>query len=211
MFKKDWIVFSTLAAFTVALTVFAVAYKPNGAQVAWLAYVSAVAIIATIAYLIYLLYATARQGFDRLLKHENFNTEKLHVWKERQLHIDFTNKLVANNYLSTKPIFSFGDLVGYRFETYRISGDTYAEHLEVLSDNEQFVSIVLTVKMPDREFEYLYIPMYEVKVSADDVGDTLDNIPNELLEKYPDLQQIVNLQNDIETILSSNKTASAKK
>ena len=210
MFKKDWIVFSTLATFTVALTVFAVAYRPNGAQIEWLAYVSAVAIVATIAYLVYLLYIMARQSFSKLLKRENFNTEKLHVWKERQLHIDFTGQLIANNYLSTKPIFPFGDVVGYRFETYRISGDTYAEHLQVLSDDEKFVSIVLTIKMPEREFEFLYIPMFEVKVSADDVGETVENLSDELVAKYPDLQQIVELQKDVDSILAINKNALAK-
>ena len=43
MFKKDWIVFSTLAVFTAFLTVFSAVYRqPNGASVRWLAYVSAV-------------------------------------------------------------------------------------------------------------------------------------------------------------------------
>ena len=206
MFKKDWITFSILATSTAFLTVFSAVYKqPNGGQVAWLAYVAAVMIVATIAYLIYLLYAMARQSFDRLLKRENFNTEKLFVWNKTELHIDFSGKLIANNYLSTKPIFTFGDVVGYRFETYRISGDTYAEHVEVLSDDERFVSIVLTIKKPDREFEFLYIPMFEVKVLSDDVGENVENLSDELIEKYPDLQQIVELQKDIETIISNNK------
>ena len=208
MFKKDWIVFSILAVFTAFLTVFSAVYRqPNGEQVTWLAYVVAVAIVATIAYLIFLLYVISRQSFARLIRRENFNTEKLYVWKDTELHIDFTGKLIANSYLSTKPIFPFSDLVGYRFETFRISGDTYAEHLEVLPDNERFVSIVLTIKKPDREFEFLYIPMFEVKVSNDDIGETIENLSDELVEKYPDLQQIVELQKDIETILATNHVA----
>ena len=188
---------------------FSVVYRPNGVQLAWLAYVSAVAIIATIAYLIYLLYAIAKQGFNRLLKKENFNTEKLHVWGDTQLHIDFTGKRMANNYLSTKPIFPFSDVVSYRFETYRISGNAYAEHLEVLSDDEQFVNIVLTIKRPEHEFEYLYIPMFEVKVLSVDVGESVESLSDELVAKYPDLQQIVDLQNDVERILASNKLDSS--
>ena len=208
MFKKDWIVFSILAVFTAFLTVFSAVYRqPNGEQVTWLAYVVAVAIVATIAYLIFLLYAMSRQSFARLIRRENFNTEKLYVWKDTELHIDFTGKLIANSYLSTKPIFPFSDLVGYRFETFRISGDTYAEHLEVLPDNERFISIVLTIKKPDREFEFLYIPMFEVKVSNDDIGETIENLSDELVEKYPDLQQIVELQKDVETILATNHVA----
>ena len=205
MFKRDWIVFSILATFTVALTIFSAAYKPSDADVSWLAYVAAVAIVATIAYLIYLLYANSKQKFARLLKKENFNTEKLYVWKSSELHFDFTGKLVANNHLSTKPIFPFSDLVGYRFESFRISGDTHAEHLEVLSEDERFLSIVLTVKMPEHEFEFLYIPMFEVKVANSDLGETVENISDELVEKYPDLQQLVDLQKDVETILSMNK------
>ena len=206
MFKKDWIVFSILAAFTAFLVGFAAIYKrADGTQVTWLGYVAAVAIVGTIAYLIYLLYAISKQGFNRLLKRENFNTEKKYVSGTTELHIDFTNKLVANNYLSTKPIFPFEDVVGYRFETFRISGEAYAEHLEVLPEDERFVSIVITVKKPEREFEFLYVPMFEVKVANDDIGETLENLSAELVEKYPDLQQIVELQKDVDDILENNK------
>ena len=206
MFKKDWIAFSILATFTVGLVAFAAIYRqPSGAQVEWLAYVSAVVIVATIAYLIYLLYAMQKQSFARLLKKENFNTEKLYVWKNVELHLDFSGKRVANNYLSTKPIFPFCDLVGYRFETFRISGETYAEHVQVLPDEERFVSIVLTVKRPEHEFEFLYISMFEVKVASDDIGENLENLSAELVAKYPDLQQLVELQKDVEEILAANK------
>ena len=211
MFKKDWIVFSILATFTVFLTCFAAVYKqPDGTQVTWLAHVSAVAIVATVAYLIYLLYAISKQGFDRLLKRENFNTEKKYVWKNTELHLDFSGKLVANNYLTTKPIFPFSDVVGYRFETFRISGETHAEHLEVLSEDERFVSIVITVRKPEHEFEFLYIPMFEVKVANEDIGEALESIPSALVEKYPDLQQLVDLQKDVETILQIDKSNSSR-
>ena len=190
-----------------ALTVFSAVYKPDGTNVSWLAYVAAVAIVATVAYLIYLLYVMSKQRFARILKRENFNTEKLYVWKNNELHLDFSGKLVANNHLSTKPIFPFSDVVGYRFEAFRISGDTYAEHLEVLPDGERFVSIVLTIKKPEREFEFLYIPMFEVKVANSDIGETIENISDELLEKYPDLQQLVDLQKDVDNILEINKKA----
>ena len=205
MFKKDWIVFSILATFTVGVTAFAAVYKPDGTQVRWLAAVAAVAIVATVAYLIYLMYIMSKQKFARLLKRENFNTEKKYLWKENELHIDFTGKLIASNYLSTKPIFPFSDVVGYRFEAYRISGETHAEHVEVLDEDERFVSIVLTIKKPEREFEFLYIPMFEVKVSNDDIGETIESLSNELVEKYPDLQQLVDLQKDVDKIIESTK------
>ena len=205
MFKKDWIVFSILATFTAFLTVFSTVYKnPSGADVSWLAYIAAVAIVATIAYLIYLLYAMSKQKFARLMQQENFNSEKLYVWKSNELHIDFSGKLIANSYLTTKPIFPFSDLVGYRFETYRISGDTHAEHVEVLNDDERFVSIVLTVRKPEREFEFMYIPMFEVKVDSADIGDTIESLSDELLAKYPDLQPLADLQKDVEAILADN-------
>ena len=208
MFKKDWIVFSILATLTAFLTIFSSVYRqPDGSQVVWLTYIAAVAIVVTIAYLVYLLYAMSKQSFDRLMRKENFNTEKLFVWKKTERHIDYSGKLIANNYLSTKPIFPFSDLVGYRFEAYRISGETYAEHLEVLSDNERFISIVLTVKRPEHEFEFLYIPMFEVKVNSCDIGETIESLSDELVEKYPDLQQIVELQKEVDTILEINKKA----
>ena len=206
MFKKDWIVFSILATFTVGLTVFTAVYRqPSGAHVTWLAYVVAVAIIATIAYLIYLLYAISKQSFARLMKRENFNSDKSYVSKDVELHFDFSSKRVANNYISIKPIFPFDEVIGYHFETFRISGETYAEHLQVLPEEERFVSIVMTVKKPEREFEYLYIPMFEVKVDSADIGETVESISPELVEKYPDLQQLVDLQKDIEAILEINK------
>ena len=206
MFKKDWIVFSILATFTVFLLGFAAVYRqPDGTQVRWLLYVAAIAIVATVAYLIYLLYIMSKQKFARLLKRENFNTEKKYVWKENELHIDFTGKLIADNYLTTKPLFPFSDVVGYRFEAYRISGETHAEHVEVLNDDERFVSIVLNIKKPEREFEFLYIPMFEVKVSNCDIGETIESLSDELVKKYPDLQQLVDLQKDLDAILATNK------
>lgn len=207
MFKKDWIVFSVLATFTVALTVFAAVYMPNGRQLTWLVAVAAVAIVATVAYLIYLLYAMQKQSFARLLKKQNFNTDKKYVWNEVELHFDFAQKLVANSYLATKPIFPFCDVVGYRFETFRISADAYGDDIEVLPDEVRFVSIVITVRKPEHEFEFLYIPIFEVKVASDDIGETLESLSDELVEKYPDLQQLVDLQKDIDAILEMNKNA----
>ena len=166
--------------------------------------------MATIAYLIYLLYVISRQRFARLLKNENFNTEKLYAWKNSELHLDFTNKLIANNHLTTKPIFPFSDVVGYRFETFRVSGETHAEHVEVLPEDQRFVSIVITVKKPDREFEFLYVPMFEIQVDNADVGENFESISSELVEKYPDLQQVVDLQKDVETILLINKSETNK-
>ena len=207
MFKRDWIVFSILAAFTAFLTVFSFVYNPVGTDLSWLTYVVALAITATIAYLIYLLYAMSTQRFARLMRQENFNTDKLYVWKENELHIDFAGKRIANNYLATRPIVPFEDVVGYRFETYRISGETYAEHLQVLGDAERFVSIVLTIKKPEREFSFMYIPMFEVKVESADIGETLESLSDELVAKYPDLQELVELQKDVESILEINKNA----
>ena len=198
MFKREWTVFGILSACTVAVTLFAALYtQSNGSKVEWLSHVAAVAIVATLAFLAILLYFNAKQKFDRILSRENFVAQKQYEWDRQRLLIDFDSQRIANTYLSTKPIINFSDVLSFRIETYRIGAH------EELSEEYVFISFVITLKKEGFEFEYQYLPVFEVKVSADDAND-IKEVTTELVKKYPELDDMFALQEDVKRILEIN-------
>ena len=72
-----------------------------------------------------------------------------------------------------------------------------------MGDGLCFVSFVITVTKEGFETEYLYIPVFEVKVDAKDVQHVKE-ITAELVEKYPELSDMMELQTDIKKILDIN-------
>lgn len=202
MFKREWTVFSILAACTVAVTCFSFIYtRSDGTKVEWLTYVAAVAILATLAFLALLLYLHAKQKFNILLAREHFVAQKQYDWAHEKLLIDFDSKRIANTYLSTKPIVAFADIASFRLESYRIGEQ------EELPENQRFLSLVITVKKDGFEDEYLYIPAFEVKVESADITDGMKEVGAELVEKYPELKALVELQSDLKQIVAINEAS----
>ena len=197
MFKREWTVFSVLSACTVAVTALAIFYKPDGTKVGWLTYIAVIAIVATVGFLAFLLYLNAKQKFDRLLATEQFVADKTYTWGKFKLVMDFQSQRLANSYLSTRAIIPFCDVAGYRMETYRKN-----EEME-LSEEQSFVSLVITLKKDGFEFEYQYLPVFEIKVSTVDVNDIKEVTP-ELMAKYPELADMLALQQDLASILEIN-------
>ena len=198
MFKREWTVFGILAGCSAAVTIFAAVYKrSDGAKVKWLTYVAIVAIVVTLAFLALLLYLNAKNKFDGLLARDNFVAQKQYVWGKQKLLIDFDSQRIANTYISIKPIVSFDEVANFRIETYHIG-----ERAE-LPEDQCFVSLVIAVKKEGFEDEYLYIPAYEVQVSAEDVSD-IKQISQELVAKYPELEEVAALQSDVKKILEIN-------
>ena len=198
MFKREWTTFGILCACTVAVTLFARLYtRADGTQVEWLLYVAIVAIVATLAFLAFLLYLTAKQKFDRLLLREHFVAQKQYKWADQKLLIDFDSQRLANTYISTKPIVPFSEVVSFRIETYRNGARVE------LPEDQCFVSYVISISKAGFTSEYLYIPAYEIKVSAEDAND-IKEISDELAEKYPELTDMLALQKDIKKILEIN-------
>lgn len=198
MFKREWTVFGILSACSVGVTLFARLYtRADGTKVEWLSHVAAVAIVLTLVFLALLLYLTAKQKFAALLAREQFVAQKQYEWQDQKLLIDFDSQRIANTYLSTKPIIPFSDVVRFRIETYHVGA-----HGE-LPEDQCFVSLVIAVSKEGYESEYLYIPAYEVQVSAEDaLGIT--EVTAELAEKYPELTDVFELQTDVKKILEIN-------
>ena len=200
MFKREWTVFGVLSACTVAVTFFSIFYtRSDGTKVAWLSNVAVVAIVATFAFLAVLLYLNAKHKFYRLLSNEHFVPQKQYTWDDQKLFIDFDSQRIANTYLSTKPFVAFDEVVSFRIERYHIGAR--AE----LPEDQCFVSLVIAVKKEGFESEYLYISAYEVQVESADIQEDLKEISAELVEKYPELQQLFELQSDVKSILEMNK------
>ena len=199
MFKREWTVFGALSACTVAVIFFALFYKSDGARVQWLTYVAVIAVIATLCFLAFMLYINAKQKFDRLLATEQFVIDKLYAWGKFKLVIDFESQRIANNYLSTRAIIPFSDVAGYRLETYHKNEDVE------LDEEHVFLSLVISLKKDGFEFEYQYLPVFEVQVESADVQD-IKEVTQELTEKYPELTDMFALQEDIRKILEINAT-----
>lgn len=198
MFKREWTVFGILSACTVAVTLFALLYtRTDGTRVEWLLYVAIVAIVATLALLAFLVYTHVTQRFNLLLAREHFVAQKQYAWRDQKLCIDFDSERIANTYISTRPIVAFSEVAGFRIETYRIG-----EHAE-LDEDQCFVSLVIAISKAGVEDEYMYIPAYEVQVSAEDGWDVKE-ITEELAEKYPELADVLALQQDVKRIVEIN-------
>lgn len=173
----------------------------TGQMLPWWAYIAATCIFALIVYLIYLLIRIHGQRFDRLLAREGFNADKRYEADGQTLCIDFEGKRIANTYLSTRTFVDFKDVVGCRVERYQRGAKT------VLSEDECFVDLVITVNRedPTPDHPYLYIAMFEIKLAAKDVADTPD-VTEDLVAEYPELQPMYELKRDITEILRINRS-----
>ena len=200
MTKKKWLALGIFAiGGAIVLTIFSIVFKSRtGVALPWWAYVIALVIYALIVYMIILFVGCSSQRFDAMLSKVGFNTDKQYNWGPHTLRIDFQSKRIANTYISTKPIVDFHEVAGYRFETYQTGAN------EELESDKRFVSLVLTVKKAGFEFEYLYVPMFEVAVDADAIGDGITEITPELVERYPELAEVKALCDDVKQILEIN-------
>lgn len=199
MTKNKWIIWAiVLACAAVFLTIFAVTFKSQtGVALPWWAFVAALAIFALIVYLVILLAQRSAQRFEALLLKEGIAKKLQYKWSSYLLYVDFESGRLANNYLSTRAIIPFSEVVGFRIEAYHDGED------EELSEEENFLSLVLTLKKDGYEFEYQYLPVFEIKVSAIDAIDVKE-ITTELVEKYPTLADMLALQQDVKKILEIN-------
>lgn len=173
----------------------------TGKELPWWAYIVAAGIYCLIVYLCYLLIQIHSQKFDRTLIKQGFHTDKRYEANGQTLCIDFDGKRIANTYLSTKMFVPFDDVVNYRVECYR-KGD-----VAVLPEDKRYVNLVITVNRedPTPDHPYLYLAMFEVQVDAADVPEIPD-VTEEMVSKYPDLEAVYRLKQDVERILEINKS-----
>ena len=199
MTKKKWMILAIiLICAALFLTIFAVTFKSQtGVNLPWWAFIVALVIFGLVVYLVILLAERSAKRFETMLLGEGISTEKQYKWGNYVLYVDFESGRLANNYLSTRQIISFGDVAGCRIETYR-----NGEEVD-LPDEQLFVSFVISLKKEGFEYEYQYLPVFEIKVSADDAQD-INEITPELVEKYPELADMHLLQTDIQKILEIN-------
>lgn len=206
MTKRKWLSLAIIIVCgAIVLSVFSILFQSStGVALPWWAYPIALLIYALIVYLVVLLTKVFSQRFEVMLQRENFNVDKQYHWDKQALYVDYQSKRIANTYLSTKPLVRFDEIAGCRFETYQ-SG------VQVdLPDDKRFVSFVITVKKEGFDYEYLYIPMFEVEVEATDIGDGITEITPELLGKYPELKNVSELHEEVKTILQNNEAEGIK-
>lgn len=201
MTKKKWMSLAIiLVCAVIVISIFSFVFKTQtGVDLPWWAYIVALVIYALIVYLVIILSARSKEQFAALLAREGFTVEKEYKWDKQSLCIDFTSKRIANTYISTKPIIQFGDIASFRIESYQVGKE------QELPDDKRFLSLVLTVKKEGFEFEYLYIPMFEIAVDVADIPEKFTEISDELVEKYPELKDMYELQADVKKILEINE------
>ena len=199
MTKNKWYVVAIIVVCAVLfLTIFGITFKSQtGVNLPWWAFLVALAIFALIVYLVILLSQRSAKRFEALLLNEGIATDKCYKWGSYSLYVDFESQRLANDYLSTRAIISFADVAGYRIETYHVG-----ESVE-LDEDELFVSLVLSLCKADAEFEYQYLPVFEIRVDSADVADVTEITPK-LVEKYPELKDMLALQEDARKILEIN-------
>lgn len=200
MTKKKWISLGIIAVCAaIVLTIFSVLFeRSTGVSLPWWAYIVALLIYALIVYLIYIITKITSQRYEAMLAKANFKVDSQYEWNKQIVSLDFQSKRLANTYITTKPFVDFSEIVGYRFETYQM-GES-----EELDDDKRFVSLVLSIKKESAEQEFLYIPVFEVAVDAADVGDGIAEITPELVDKYPSLSDMADLEADVKKILEMN-------
>lgn len=143
------------------------------------------------------------ENFEMRISREGFSMQKVYTYNNEAasqsttVAIDFDSKRFACNLLY-KYIVPFERIAASRIEfAPRYTG--------ILQDNKLVVSLVISVHEAYDEFKYFYISMFGVLVDGQDVGDN-DDITPELLAKYPDLQQICDLQQDMLKLLEVNSS-----
>ena len=200
MTKNKWIIVAIIVVCAaIFLTIFGFTFESQtGQPLPWWAYIIALIIFGLIVYLVFVLSERSSKRFETMLINEGIPVEKPYKWNNHLLYVDFNSQRLANNYLSTRQIIDFKDVAGYRLETYRVGEE------EELDENHVFVSIVITLNKADVEFEYQYLPVFETKVESADVTD-VNEITPKLTEKYPELTDVLALQNDLKQILEINK------
>ena len=197
MTKKKWISLGIIAVCAaIVLTIFSILFeRSTGVALPWWAYIIGLLIYALIVYLIYIITKITSQRYASMLAKADFHVDRQYEWDNQIISIDFTSKRIANTYLTTKPFVDFSEIVGYRFETYHTGAN------KELPEGKIFVSLVLSIKKEGFEYEYRYIPVFEVAVDAEIVGDGIAEITPELVDRYPDLKEMAELQADINKIL----------
>lgn len=199
MTKNKWIFFAiVLICAAMFLTIFAVSFKSHtGVALPWWAFIAALAIFALVVYLVILLSQRSAKRFETLLINEEIATDRQYKWSNYLLYVDFESQRLANNYLSTRAIIPFSEVAGCRIETYH-TGEN-----EELSEDEIFLSLVISLNKEGFDYEYQYLPVFEIKVNVEDASD-ITEITTELVEKYPQLSDMFALQTDIRKILEIN-------
>lgn len=200
MTKNKWIIVAIIiVCAAIFLTIFGYTFESQtGQALPWWAYIVALIIFGLIVYLVFVLSERSSKRFETLLINEKISTEKQYKWNNYLLYVDFNTNRIANNYLSTRQIIPFKDVAGYRIETYRVGEDVE------LDEEQIFVSLVISLNKEGVDFEYQYIPVFEIKVDSADVTDITEITP-QLAEKYSELADVMALQQDINNILEINK------
>lgn len=199
MTKNKWTILAIiLVCAALFLTIFGVSFKSQtGHDLPWWAFVVALIIFALLVYLVMLLAERSDKRFDSLLLSENIDTSRQYKWGRYRVYVDFDSQRLANNYLSTRALIPFSEVAGLRIEAYHVG------EVEELDENQVFLSLVLSLKKDGFEFEYQYLPVFEIKVDSGDVAD-IKEVTAELVEKYPELADMLALQSDVKKILEIN-------
>lgn len=209
MKKKDWIIIGVTSAIMLIaeIIMYFVWRKDTDEQVllALLGGTSGVYVVVTLLAVVLpaRLGKRVKENFEMRLSREGFSMQNAHTYNNEAtsqtttVAIDFDTKRFACNLLY-KDIVPFERIAASRIEF-------EPRYAGIVQDNKLVVSLVISVSEAYDEFQYFYISMFSVLVDKQDVGDK-DEITPELLEKYPDLQQICDLQQDMLKLLEVNSS-----
>lgn len=175
-------------------------FLPTGDFAAWLLCCGFLSIVSLLpCVLIYYIPRAADKKFYKNLKENGFDTESLYIWENTVIGIDFEGKRFASNQLMVKPIVPFSDVTDCDVDVID------APHVRWAEASKRIVRLVISVKQQGNSFDYFYIPVYKVVTGIEDFDAEDNEITENKIERYPDLQNIVLLKTEIDKILAINR------
>ena len=186
-----------------AITVGSFVCKANsGEHLNWLFFVliplGVTALVLGVAALCNSLENRRGESFEIKLSQLGFNAQKSyvghHVAVENTVFIaiDFDSKQFASNLIYNQVV-PFGRIASGRTEIL-----PYA-----MSDEKCVVQYVISVARKDDDMSYDYIELFDTVVFKSELGEN-DSLTEEMLNKYPLLNEILALDEDIQKIIKIN-------
>lgn len=169
-----------------------------------LCFAAATIIIMTL----YLVKYSSKKKFYKFLSKYNFDIQKHYEgnkyliddrYEKPIICIDFTAKRFASNYLMSK-IVPFRDIVSATIEVF--DTNTYCK-----KSLKAYVSLVIMIKRGE-PLDLFGLTAIKVPIEMEDYIEDLeidDRFINSLINKYPELSEIVELKADIDKIVEINR------
>ncbi len=198
--KKNCIIsIIILLCIIVSITAFSFVYhSQSGVWFPWWAYVIPLLLFVIYVVSCFILTRKGNEKFYRQLRLSNFEIQSEYKWRNCIFCIDFVTKRIACNLL-LKSVIPFQELNGFNVE---ISDRT---QFKILPQNKCNISLSFSVIVGEDNKSLFHFSMFEVIVDVDDIENEQQINFESLVQKYPLLNDLVEMRQDLTKIIEYNK------